>query len=64
MTSPKYPTKELCYLFPPSIPTNSEILFAMPNGGSRNAREAAIMKGEGVTVGVADVIFLYSARQL
>ena len=64
MTSPKYPTKELCYLFPPSIPTNSEILFAMPNGDSGNAREAAIMKGEGVTVGVADVIFLYSARQL
>ena len=30
----------------------------MPNGGKRNAREAAILKAEGVTAGVADAILL------
>lgn len=34
------------------------LLFAVPNGGQRNAREAAIMKAEGVTAGVADMILL------
>jgi hypothetical protein len=34
------------------------LLFAVPNGGSRNLREAQIMKGEGVTAGVADMILL------
>lgn len=34
------------------------LLFAVPNGGARNKREAGIMKGEGVTAGVADVILL------
>lgn len=41
----------------------AKLLFAVPNGGSRNAREAAIMKAEGVTAGVADVILLYPAGQ-
>jgi hypothetical protein len=40
-------------------PNISRLLFAVPNGGARNRREAAIMKGEGVTAGVADVILLY-----
>lgn len=35
-----------------------KVIFAVPNGGHRNAREAAIMKAEGVTPGVADVILL------
>ena len=39
-------------------PKLSRLLFAVPNGGARNAREAAIMKGEGVTAGVADMILL------
>lgn len=30
----------------------------MPNGGYRNQREAAIMKAEGVTRGVADALLL------
>ena len=34
------------------------MLFAVPNGGFRNKREAGIMKAEGVTAGVADVILL------
>lgn len=31
------------------------IIFAIPNGGKRNAREAAKMKCEGVLAGVADL---------
>ena len=41
-------------------PKIGRLLFAVPNGGSRNAREAAIMKAEGVTAGVVDVILLLS----
>ena len=36
-------------------------LIAIPNGGARNAREAAIMKGEGVTAGAADLV-LFAAN--
>lgn len=39
-------------------PSLAPCLFAVPNGGSRNLREAARMKGEGVTAGVADLILL------
>lgn len=34
------------------------LLFAVPNGGSRNPIEAAILKGEGVRRGVADLLLL------
>ena len=34
------------------------MLFAVPNGGARNVIEASIMKGEGVTAGVSDLILL------
>lgn len=34
------------------------LLFAVPNGGARNKREAGILKAEGVTAGVADMILL------
>ena len=36
----------------------ARLLFAVPNGGSRNRIEASIMKGEGVTAGVSDMILL------
>lgn len=39
-------------------PTIANLLFAVPNGGARSRTEAAIMKGEGVTAGVADLILL------
>lgn len=39
-------------------PKLSRLCFAVPNGGARNAREAGIMKAEGVTAGVADMILL------
>lgn len=34
------------------------VLFAVPNGGGRNAVEGARLKAEGVTPGVADLILL------
>lgn len=39
-------------------PQRSKLLFAVPNGGSRNEIEAAKMKREGVRAGVSDLIFL------
>lgn len=39
-------------------PAHAAVLFAVPNGGGRSRVEAAIMKGEGVTPGVADLILL------
>lgn len=38
------------------------LLFAVPNGGARWRTEAAIMKAEGVTAGVADLLFLYPSK--
>ncbi len=38
------------------------LLFAIPNGGYRNSREAARMKSEGVQAGVPD-LFLAVARK-
>lgn len=36
----------------------ADMLFAVGNGGKRNRVEAAIMKAEGVTAGVSDLILL------
>lgn len=41
------------------FPDLAMLMFAVPNGGSRRRIEACIMKAEGVTAGVADVLFLY-----
>ena len=38
------------------------LLFAVPNGGARRRIEGAIMKGEGVTAGVADLLLLYPSK--
>ena len=37
-------------------PYLAPLFFAVPNGGSRDKREAAIMKAEGITAGVSDLI--------
>lgn len=34
----------------------ADYLAAIPNGGRRNAREAALMKAEGVKAGVSDLV--------
>ena len=39
------------------------VFFAVGNGGARNRTEAAIMKGEGVTAGVADMLLLHPNNQ-
>ena len=38
------------------------LLFAVPNGGARRRTEAAIMKAEGTTKGVADLILLFPSN--
>lgn len=43
-------------------PRFARLFFAVPNGGKRNAREAARMKVEGVTAGVADSILLIPSK--
>lgn len=43
----------------PSLSVN---LFAVPNGGARRRIESAIMKAEGVTAGVSDLILLYASH--
>jgi len=43
-------------IFFPSIP--DKLLFAIPNGGSRNKLEAINLKRQGVKPGVADVLLL------
>ncbi len=39
-------------------PEYALLLFAVPNGGNRNPREAARLKSEGVTAGISDLILL------
>lgn len=52
-------TQIACFeYFSLAYPKLRPLFFAVPNGGSRNKREAARMKREGVTAGVADAILL------
>ena len=44
--------------FRSAYPEHALVLFAVPNGGGRSRVESAIMKGEGVTAGVSDLILL------
>lgn len=44
--------------FRAKFPEREKILFAVPNGGGRSRIEAGIMKAEGVTAGVSDLILL------
>lgn len=46
--------------FRAKYPDHELMLFAVPNGGGRRAKEAAIMKDEGVTAGVSDLLLLES----
>ena len=43
-------------------PQFAPLLFAVPNGGLRGKVEAAIMKAEGMTAGVSDLILLISRK--
>jgi hypothetical protein len=56
----KHPESELqqaCVKwFKLQYPQYKNLLFAIPNGGKRNAREAARLKAEGVVAGVPDLM--------
>jgi hypothetical protein len=39
-------------------PQYAKLLFSVPNGGSRRLAEAKILKAEGATPGVADLVLL------
>lgn len=51
--------KQCVFWFRLQYPKLAKLLFAVGNGGKRNKIEAAIMKGEGVTAGVADLLLLF-----
>lgn len=54
-------TQIACFeFFALAYPKLRPLFFAVPNGGNRNLREAARMKREGVTAGVADALLLVS----
>ncbi|MBV7534070.1 VRR-NUC domain-containing protein [Chitinophaga sp. sic0106] len=38
------------------------LLFAVPNGGTRNVREAMALKATGVVPGIPDMVCLYGGR--
>lgn len=40
------------------------LIFSVPNGGSRNAREAAMLSAEGVMPGVSDLVVIAEGRVL
>lgn len=44
------------------FPQLAILLFAVPNGGLRRKVEAAIMKAEGMTAGVSDLILLVPSK--
>ena len=50
--------KQCVAWFRAQYPKHALMLFAVPNGGGRSRTEGAIMKGEGVTAGVSDLILL------
>lgn len=41
-----------------AFPQYAYMLFSVPNGGARNAKEAGILKAEGIVAGVSDLILL------
>ena len=54
----------IIYWFALQYPEFSGMLFAVPNGGRRDAREGARLKKQGVTAGVSDLILLVPRPQV
>ena len=55
--------QQQCYMwFHNTYPLYRGLLFHVPNGGSRNAREGKKFKQIGVVAGVADLLFLFNGR--
>lgn len=55
--------KQCVKWFTLQFPDKRGLFFAVGNGGARSKIEAAIMKGEGVTAGVSDILFLYPTNR-
>ena len=54
-----------CYVwFHNTYPEYRGLLFHVPNGGNRNAREGAKFKAMGVIAGVSDFIFIFEGKIL
>tara|TARA_R110000772_G_scaffold188838_4_gene299947 strand:- start:7371 stop:7703 length:333 start_codon:yes stop_codon:yes gene_type:complete len=52
-----------CYMFfHNNYPKLRGLMFHVPNGGSRNAREGAKFKTMGVIRGVSDFLFIYQSN--
>ncbi len=61
ITHPESSLQQACvYWFRMQYPAARPMLFAVPNGGFRIAREAVRLYAEGVTPGVSDLILLQS----
>jgi hypothetical protein len=45
-----------------TFPDTRGLLFAVPNGGTRNIREGQSLKAQGVVPGVADMLFLWKGN--
>jgi hypothetical protein len=45
-----------------TFPDTRGLLFAVPNGGTRNKIEASQLKATGVVSGVADMLFIWSRK--
>ena len=45
-----------------TFPDTRGLLFAVPNGGTRNKIEASQLKATGVVSGVADMLFIWNGR--
>ena len=45
-----------------TFPDTRRLLFSVPNGGTRNTREAMKLKATGLTAGVADLLFLWHGK--
>lgn len=63
MNHPESQLQKACVLwFRFQYPMHRRRLFSIPNGGKRNAREAAILKAEGATAGVPDLFLAIPRR--
>ena len=55
--------QQKCYTwFWNTYPHLRKLLFSVPNGGTRDTREAMKMKLTGLVSGVSDLIFLYNSK--
>jgi hypothetical protein len=54
--------QKCCFWFHNTYPNLRGLLFAVPNGGARSAKEGKALKLTGVVSGVSDLILLYKQK--